>query len=1571
MPVSASRLSFLLQIAFLSLALLLISPALAQHAEPAASASGPAAPHSPAASAYGRIPLGFEVNRGQADPSVQFLSHGEGYTLFLRPGEALLALRAPAPNSSSQSIAAGPRPAPASAANINSSVVAMRLSGANAHAAANAEDRQITRTSYLIGNDPSKWQTGVANFGRVRYSGIYPGIDLAYYGNQRSLEHDFVVAPGADPGLIRFELTGARRPRIEPATGDLVFSLSDSVKSELRLLRPVTYQKSNGRRTPVPSSYRLLAGHRIGFSVGAYDRSRPLVIDPVLTYSTFVGGTNQNCNCDGANGIAVDSDGNAYIVGTAYSDNYPVTAGSFQQQNNSQPTLQSNVTVSKLNAAGTGLIYSTYIGGSGASGAGPADFGYAIAIDSSGNAYIAGATASPDFPVTCGSYQTVNPSMTQNATVAFVAKLNPAGSALVYSTFLGGEGNRDSGQPRGDAAQAIAVRAGGNAYVTGYTSSPNFPVTDGAYLTTSGTAFVTELNAAGASLVYSTFLDGIGNAIALDPSGDAFVAGGNGGSAFVAELNPDGSDTVYSTSLGTNGSSTGMAIALDSSGDAYVAGTTISTSFPVTAGVVEGSNIGLGQYFNLNEGTGAFLTKLDAEGSIDYSTDLEGLSTAPRAIAVDAAGNAYVAGSASGLNYASFGGFQPTPDALPSSGAGGGAFLVKVNPTASAFSYATILGGGEANGVAVDSSGNAYVAGVTSEGNFPVTSGAYQTTNHGSNAFVSKFALTSEQNQTAYPPLPPPPYPITVISFNVLLDCDNNGYAYDAAVDYSWELDPQGYPTPTGAVSVNWTDQTMASLYNFSFDVSDTQDTASIWQGGVEFLLDSSSQSYTVSYPGDSNYEAFSFTGSMGTPVCQPPGPGSRPAFRVPLKPRHPGTVQFLGAPGRAPEQRFAAAPGPKFPYPVISMPRPGAKAGRSQSSAQQETPACLSGDGPLLTVKVNSLTRAYGSGNPKLTYTVQGLRAGDQISVSVSTAATTASSAGSYPITASVGGASLSKYSVRALPGSLTVTPAPLYVTPRDAYTLAGQKLPTLTYLITGFVNGDGPQVVHGAPVVLSPADSSSPHGAYPLTVAPGTLTVSQNYQFVYQQGELNIFQPIDFSTVFIGKHANAYFAVARGPASTVGEVVPVVRGAVKPEISLSKSILTFAPHAPGLWTGAIRILDNSTPAKTLITVPVYGQGLGPQLVFDPGIEKTAKLVGVGPLVSPQSVAVNDEGTLYILDSAPARIVSTDGNSSSVVPLGSLALKSPSSIVIDGNGDLDVSDTGNNRIVQIAAAGTASVLETPGINLAGPRGLAVTGSGDLLIADAGHNRVVRLSAAGIASVVSTGPLKLNAPSGVAADYNGDIYVADTGNNRIVEVPGSGAPAVIPTGSALKNPTGIAINPAGGLYISEPGSGEFVEVAIAGKVSPVSISGLKSPHGIAIDHSGYLYIADSGSREVHELLGYTTPATQFGSTRIGTRSASSPQTIVVHNIGTQGAAISGVAFPADFPQDPSARDKDCKVGESLARDATCTLTIDFDPATPVKTRSSILRNEAVKVTSNSVNKPGAVMSAPVEGTEEK
>ena len=729
---------------------------------------------------YGSLPLSFEANQGQTDSRVNFLSRGSAYTVFLTSEEAVLQLR-----SNSES---------------NGAVLRMRLLGANSHAIAKGENKLPGKTNYFIGKDRARWHANVPTFSRVEYNGVYPGVNLVYHGNQGQLEYDLIVAPWADPDSISIQFEGA--PLEIDSAGDLLLD-----GEEIRFHRPVAYQYARDNegtetrnRRFVDSHFVLRGKNRIGFELAPYDHTRPLVIDPVLVYSTYLGGSFP----DQALAVAVDSAGSAYVTGITCSADFPVTAGAYQRSHKgaggacpgSQTSFE-DAFVTKFNRAGTGLVYSTYIGGS------ASDRGYDIAVDSSGNAYIAGQTQSGDYPTTSGAFITTCPGGAGGCNTGVVTKLNPTGSALVYSTYLGGNANM--------GATGIAVNASGQAYVTGSTDG-TFPTTAGAYQSGNprngaGLSVVfAVLNAAGKACVYCTFLGGAQGhsynpgsqafGVAIDSTGRAYITGwtdspdfpttagafqtkcgtdGNCNSlwdAFVAKLDPAKSGAaslVYSTFLGGSGTDLGFGIAVDSSGNAYVTGTTganvntqfggsPSKDFPTTPGAFRTTCPGTCTFDS------AWVTKLNAAGSaLVYSTYLGGGNGDTDAgafgsIALDSALNAYVTGFTAATNFPVQSPVQAT------NGGAADAYVTKLNPKGSALVFSTYLGGSSADSaasIALDQFSNMYVAGATSSTNFPHTSGAFQTVCPGSckyyHGFVSKIgrfytstSLASSRNPSMF-----------------------------------------------------------------------------------------------------------------------------------------------------------------------------------------------------------------------------------------------------------------------------------------------------------------------------------------------------------------------------------------------------------------------------------------------------------------------------------------------------------------------------------------------------------------------------------------------------------------------------------------------------------------------------------------------------------------------------------------------------------------------------------------------------------------------------------------------------
>lgn len=695
-------------------------------------------------SSYGALPLSFELNRGQTNGTVKFLARAGGYLVFLTPTESVMALESPAPSGSGKGNPGefrgadenDPQPGKPSRA-----IVRITLEGANPAPTLEGLDELTSRSNYLSGPDPTQWRTDIPNYARVRYAQVYPGIDMVYHGSRRQLEYDFVVAPGADPSVIRLALTGIQGFDIS-AMGDLVLHTS---QGDMLQSKPIAYQERNGTREQVSASYITKGASGIAFQLGDYDRARPLIIDPVLVYSTYLGGS----SFDQGYAIAVDSLGSAYVTGKTAAADFPTTSGAFQTTFGGGDALF----IAKLNPAGTALVYATFINGASGNG---------IAVDAAGNAYVTGEASTPNFPRTPGAFQTEPWGFD-----AFITKLNASGSALVYSARFGG--NFD------DFGRSIALDAAGNAYITGWTVCRAVPCTfptvnafQPNYGGGNNDAFVTKINSSGSALVYSTYLGGgqiinatddWGEGIAVDSAGSAYVTGYTyspdfpvtpgaydtsraGLDAFVTKFTPNGNLLVYSTFLGAAGRDQGQSIAVDATGNAYVTGLTESSDNPFTS-EYDGFPVTPGA-FRTTGSFDAFVTKFNPQGSaLVYSTYLGGTADVDRgwAIAVDSAGSAYVAGDTKSTNF---------PTANPIQGAYGGglgdAFVTKLNASGSALVYSTFLGGSltdEGRGIALNGSGAAFTTGLTSSDNFP-TANPVQGSNGGGlnnhdDAFVVKI----------------------------------------------------------------------------------------------------------------------------------------------------------------------------------------------------------------------------------------------------------------------------------------------------------------------------------------------------------------------------------------------------------------------------------------------------------------------------------------------------------------------------------------------------------------------------------------------------------------------------------------------------------------------------------------------------------------------------------------------------------------------------------------------------------------------------------------------------------------
>jgi VCBS repeat-containing protein len=655
-----------------------------------------------ASSLLAQLPLSFEENRGQFDARVKFLSRGAGYALFVSSGQATIVHKGMAHVTDGVD-ASSPLAALASSEVQTRSVTQLTWLGANPNAQPRGDGRPAGESNYLIGKDARKWRRHVQHYDRVRLPGLYPGIDLVYHGIQQQVELDYVIAPHADPKAIQIGISGPSLVSVDPR-GQLSIS---SGGEELLLLPPVAYQEKDGRRETVNAKYVLAESHRVGFEVDAYDRSRPLVIDPVLVFAAEFG---TSSNLTTATDVAVDPTGNIYVTGTTCDTNYPTTSGVFQPDGgNNLSNACNDAIVTKLNPTASELLYSTYIGGQTS-----VDFGSRLLVDGAGEVTVAGTTSSSDFPTTPGAYQTslksgvcnYSPNLAgQSCSDAFLLKLSADGSSLVYSTLFGGE--------RVEIAMGLAQDSAGDSFISGSTNSTLLPVNSSSYSSTYGGGTACQ-----------------GGQV---PCFDGFIA----------KFNPIGSQLLASTYLGGNDDDFAAGVALDTSDNVYVTGSADSVNFPTTAGAYQTTHAGT------TDNRDAFLSKFDTTlHTLQYSTFFGGTADdLSFYLRVDSSGAAYITGSTLSPDLTTTSGAYQRiyngPAASTTNCGGtldssivdqptcGDIFVAKIDPSktgAAQLVFSTYLGGSSNNfayNLALDSQKNVWLIGDTNSTDFPLTPDAY------------------------------------------------------------------------------------------------------------------------------------------------------------------------------------------------------------------------------------------------------------------------------------------------------------------------------------------------------------------------------------------------------------------------------------------------------------------------------------------------------------------------------------------------------------------------------------------------------------------------------------------------------------------------------------------------------------------------------------------------------------------------------------------------------------------------------------------------------------------------------
>jgi sugar lactone lactonase YvrE len=1395
-----------------SLSLGILAAAIAVPALPSSALLPAETSNAVAARRTGNLPMNFEANQGQTDPQVKFLSHGKGYSLFLTDDAAILSL---SPGATGESVRKSPI-----------DTLRLELAGANPGLHPQGAAGPSGTANYFLGKDPAKWLTNIPAYSRVEYKSVYSGIDLAYYGNPGQLEYDFLVQSGAYPRSIRLHFDGARKLRLG-ADGSLEV-LAQHGQIEFR--KPDIYQNLAGQRKLIPGRFVLLAHNTIGFRIGSYDHSKPLVIDPVLGYSTYLGGSGN----DGANAVAVDSVGNLYVAGYANSADFPVSKGAVQPANKAASSGTSNAFVAKLNRAGSALLYATYLGGTTGG-----DVANAIAIDSAGDAYVTGTAISSDFPITSGALQKQNNSNGYGN--AFVAKLNPTGTSLTYSTFLGGSGNGlidpddNSSLNGGDVGSAIALDAAGDAYIAGTTWSGDFPTTGSAFqphyngLTTSyidyyvSEAFVAEINPTGSSLIYSTYL------------------GGTGASLNYCDVENGDGNTYWCPNRPWGSGDGATSVAVDSAGNTVVAGYTNSSDFPVTKGSYQSQlkSNGLAAFVSvLAPGGSSLVNSTYLSGSGYWSVpdeqcnilgdcwgDIVSTGDSVNALAIDESGNVYLAGAAASADFpVTTGSFQATnrsPNPLDSN-----AFAAKLNPTLSALVYSTYLGGSgksgdSANALAIDSAGNAYIAGGTTSTDFPTTFSAFQT----KNACACRSFFT-ELNSTG-----------TALNFSTFLGGSGGEIASGVALDgtgnafIAGHTNSSDFPTTPGVFqTVNHAATSHGSnAFLAKWDIREGTETPLY---STTAILTANTNPQIAGQP------------LMLTAVLAPSGTGQIVT----------GQVHFLvdgvvkGASALAANQKatFLLSALPVGTH-TITASYDGAPHFTKSSASISETyfvppPAISLATGTYVGMQQVKLSDPLAG--VTIYYTTN------------SGTPTTSSAKYTGPVTIAQSEklkaiAVSPQYGTSAIAvAGYTLMPPPPTISPA-AGTYASEQMVTLS---------DSLPLTH----IYYTTNGGIPTPSSTKYTGPFAVTFNQTVQAIAVRG--------NWSNSSI---ASATFKISNG-------VIP-------------NPISTIAGNGTRGYSG------NSVKA-------IHAE-----------------------LNIPDGLVFDSAGNLYVADSdnnvirkiTPAGLITTvigtgtPGYSGDGGPAGKATLTYPTGMAFDGSGNLYIADTGNHVIRKVTPAGIISTVAGNGVqgysgdggpatkaSLGDPYSVAISPAGGIYISDYYNGAIRKITSNGDIQTA----LPTFGPMGIVFDKAGNLYIAATNAQSICKVEKNGTVVTLAggipydcsgqgggtaKGTTLNNPVSVILDSAGNLFFADSGNNAIREVAADGSFHTIAGNGIAGFAGdggpassaelslssfdefgyviyldgaLAIDSKGNLYIADAGNDRIRKVAFNTTaaPPTSLG-----------------------------------------------------------------------------------------------------------
>ena len=1163
------------------------------------------------------VPLNFEANQGQTDASVKFLSRGDGYALFLTPKEAIFKLRN------------------GSVSEKEPSLLRMELLGANGTAEVTGANQLSSTVNYFIGNDSKKWRTGLPTYGKVNYRGIYPGVDAVFYGNQRELEYDFTVAPGADASRIAMVFSGAR-PKLDPDGNVLLAFGGDTVT----LHKPVFYQGEGSSKKTVDGSYDV-AGNHVRLRIGPYDHSQPLVIDPVISYLTYLGGSTGNsgsvawtsiscrpnaCPPGGfgwrrGQGIAVDRNGNVYATGTTESIDFP-TLNPLQAANKS--AYQWTAYVTKMNPDGTGLVYSTYLGGTGN------DEADAIAIDASGNAYVVGETFSGDFPTTSGAYVSQCPVQSQGPPpvtycqtngASFLTKLSPDGQSLVYSTFMPFENTA--------SFHSVAVDTRGRAYVAG----------DGTNYGNSGSA--------PPDFFYPTTANAVIPWNVVDQAYDPHAY--NPGMAFVTVFSTDGSSLLYSTLFGdtnpaahgTYGDQTantthGSGVAVDPVGNFYLVGDTADPNLPITGNAFQKTYSAcvtcyrsyVAKFSPVDSANGPQLQYATYLGDMSAAAANQNLSDQIAGVAADANGSAYVTGYTQTPAFPTTSGtFNPGPCGVLT-GRGycpNGAFLTKFTPDGTGLAWSTLVSYssnttpsiGAILSPRLDARGNVYVIVQAGPGYFAVN--PVQTPTLGTQLGITKVDPTGSK-----------------IFFSTLLGSPTGTSSYGGSIQFpgGLDVDPQGniyvggmtqgndLPTTPGAfqttdplTSQNWT-SFLAKINPF------VADTTAL---GINPTTANVGQTVTFTATVNTNQNGTA-TGTVNFMN------GSTPLGSAPLDSN--GSATFSTADLPAGTYSVTAA------YVGDDTFGPSTSAPKSLTVVGQAPQTITFGALPTVTYGVAPITLvATASSGLPVSYAVAGPATLNGSILSVT-------GVGTVSVTASQGGND--NYApATPVTQSFTVAPAVLTVTANSVGITYGQPVPSLTYTISGFAYLDSIAVVTGNPQESTTGTSTSPTGTYPITITQGTLAAA-NYTFTFVNGSLTINGGAS-QTITFGALPNVTYGVApitlmatassglpvsyavTGPATVSGSILSI-NGAGN--VSVTASQAGNANYAAGT-----PVTRSFTVSPAVLTVTAnnasinYGQAIPTLTYTTTGLVNgdPASVLSGAPQLSTTATATSPAGTYPI----------------------------------------------------------------------------------------------------------------------------------------------------------------------------------------------------------------------------------------------------------------------------------------------------------------------------------------------------